>query len=140
MKLKINPKFTPCQVDDGDEIYPNGVFHFNITKMLKYIEGNLSLFSVETVEVKAIHSELEKSLDEATIQKANLERPIILGEIAPNRFNVIDGNHRLEKAFREGILNLKAHRIGPKDHLQFLITEAGYKAYVNYWNEKIKSN
>jgi hypothetical protein len=38
MKLKIIKKFTPCPIDDGDELFPNGIFEFNITKMLSFIE------------------------------------------------------------------------------------------------------
>ena len=32
-KLKTNRRFTPCPIDDEDELYPNGIFVFNITKM-----------------------------------------------------------------------------------------------------------
>ncbi|MEI8013086.1 MAG: hypothetical protein WCI27_11535 [Candidatus Omnitrophota bacterium] len=37
-KLKIDRKFTPCPVDDEDELFHNGIFVFNITKMIAYIE------------------------------------------------------------------------------------------------------
>jgi hypothetical protein len=32
MKLKVEKDFTPCPEADGDELYPNGIFLFNITK------------------------------------------------------------------------------------------------------------
>ena len=72
-----------------------------------------------------------------TIKTANLQNPIILAEISPNRFNVIDGNHRVEKAFRDSISNIPAYRITTKDHVQFLTDEKSYKAYVRYWNDKL---
>ena len=137
MKLKINPKFKPCPEDDEDELFLNGIFHFNITKMLQFIKENPDSFPIEIVGVESVYTGLEKTLDEAFIPKANLSNPIILGEISPNRFNVIDGNHRLEKAYREGVSKISAYRISPKDHLQFLTSETGYRAYVGYWNEKL---
>jgi hypothetical protein len=39
-KLKFSKRFIPCPVDDGDEMYPNGIFVFNITKMAAYIQMN----------------------------------------------------------------------------------------------------
>ena len=120
-----------------DELYPNGIFIFNITKMLEFITKNQSTFAVEEVEVSSIYGGHKESLDEATVIKANISNPIILAEIAPRRFNVIDGNHRLEKAYRDGVSKVPAYRISPKHHLQFLTTEKGYKAYVSYWNEKL---
>ncbi len=137
MKLKINPKFQQCPTTDGDEIYQNGFFHFNITKMLEYIMQNQSNFPIEEVLVKDIHNSFKDNFDEATIAKANLENPIILAEIAPNYFNVIDGNHRLERAYRSDITKIRAYRITPKDHTKFLISLESYQAYVRYWNSKL---
>lgn len=136
MKLKINPKFKPCPKDDEDELFLNGYFIFNITKMIKFIKENTADFPVEMIAVESIYTRLEKKLDETFIPKANLSVPIILAEIAPKRFNVIDGNHRLEKAYRDGVVKIPIYRITPKHHLQFLTTEQGYKAYVSYWNNK----
>lgn len=137
MKLKLNPKFKPCPQEEDDELYPNGIFVFNITKMLNYIAKNSDQFLIEQADVISIRTGHANSLNEKTIQEANLMNPIILAEIAPQKFNVIDGNHRLERAYRENISKIPAYRITPKDHLQFLTTEIGYKAYVDYWNEKL---
>lgn len=51
MKLKVNKKFTPCPIDDGDELFPNGIFEFNITKMFSFIEKNPDKFALEQVSV-----------------------------------------------------------------------------------------
>ncbi len=137
MKLKFNKNFKACPVDYDDEIYPNGIFHFNITKMIEYIQKNN--FPVEQVSVKEVRKRFSTDLlDETTILNAKVENPIILGEIAPNRFNVIDGNHRLERAHRDGLETIPAYRISPKDHMQFLTDERSYEIYVSYWNEKLK--
>ena len=46
-KLKINKKFQQLSLDEGDEFYPNGIFEFNITKLLMFIKANPQLFQPE---------------------------------------------------------------------------------------------
>ncbi|MBF0315301.1 MAG: hypothetical protein HQK52_17910 [Oligoflexia bacterium] len=35
--LNVDKGFIPCSIAEGDEIYRNGLFHFNIIKMLQFI-------------------------------------------------------------------------------------------------------
>ncbi len=44
-KLKIDKSFKPSEVMDGDEIYPNGIFVFNISKLIEFIESNPDIFT-----------------------------------------------------------------------------------------------
>jgi hypothetical protein len=134
-KLKINKRFTPCTIDDEDEMYPNGIFVFNITKMTKYIRHNN--ITCEEVLVKEF-SRGSSKFKEDYLATVDVTRPIIVAEISPGRYNVIDGNHRMEQARRMGIEKLPAYKIGPDQHLQFLTTEQGYLAYIEYWNSKLK--
>jgi len=53
VKLKLNRKFVPCQVDPDDEMFPNGIFVFNVTKLLAHVQANAPKFPVE--EVAVIH-------------------------------------------------------------------------------------
>lgn len=101
-KMKVDKKFQPLSKDEGDEFYPNGIFEFNITKLLIFIKDNPYIFRPEEVSVKLIRWP-SKHLNESTIQSANTMEPIVLAEISPDNFNVIDGHHRLEKAHREGV-------------------------------------
>lgn len=39
-KLKVDKKFQPLLKDLDDEFYPNGIFEFNITKLLMFIKAN----------------------------------------------------------------------------------------------------
>ena len=78
-----------------------------------------------------------RNLDEATIETANLSVPILLAEISPGMFNVIDGNHRVERACRAGIGRLSAYRIYANQHLAFLTSVKAYKSYIEYWNSKV---
>ena len=134
-KLKIDSRFTPCSVEDGDEMYPNGIFVFNITKMTEYIMH--SRIPCEEVQVRDF-SRGSSKFKEDHLPAVDINRPIIIAEISPDRYNVIDGNHRIEKARRLGMETILAYRLGPEHHMQFLTTSEGYRAYVEYWNGKLK--
>jgi hypothetical protein len=135
-KLKVK-KFTAPSRDDGDEFFPNGFFEFNITKMIDFINRNPAQFPVEDIEVKKYAIWHSKKLNEETVAKANVSNPIILAEISPGRFNVIDGNHRLERAHQLGMEKISAYRVTVEHHLSFLTSERAYHAYVDYWNSKV---
>jgi hypothetical protein len=137
-KLKVDKKFHPLPKAEGDELYPNGIFEFNITKLLMFIKANPHIFQSEEVSVKVARTFPSSNLNESTIQVANVAEPIILAEIAPDRFNVIDGNHRLERAYREGTSKIFAYKVRPEHHMIFLTSENAYKKYIEYWNSKIE--
>lgn len=134
-KLKIAKRFTPCPINDEDELYPNGIFVFNITKMAEYIQRNN--IPCEEVRVKDFSRDSSK-VKEDHVPTVDVTKPVIVAEISPGRYNVIDGNHRMEKARRLGMETIPAYRVSPEQHVPFLTTEKGYQAYVEYWNEKLE--
>ena len=134
--ISIDKNFAPASMDDGDELYPNGIFVFNITKMTEYLRRHKDEISTERIEVKACRDGLSDQ-DESHIDKTDITAPIILAEIRPGGYNVIDGNHRLEKAYRMGVEYITAYRLKPEQHMPFLTTLKAYHAYVEYWNSKI---
>jgi hypothetical protein len=117
-KLKLNKLFRPCIVEVDDELYPNGIFVFNITKMRDFIEKNKTMFSVENYDIDKISRYESPHLNKEIIKNANLSLPIILAEIRPNIFNVIDGNHRVERAFRENHKTISAYRVMSEQHIK----------------------
>ena len=138
--FKISKKFKPCPVEDNDELFPNGIFEFNVTKMLLFINENPQLFSLIQARV-AEYSALNTNLDDTYIasEAVDVDRPVILAEIAPDKYNLIDGHHRLEKARKLGMEFVPAFRVAPEQHMAFLTTSAGYTAYIDYWNQKVKN-
>jgi hypothetical protein len=90
--------------------------------------------------------------NEDYVQQADLDIPVMLAEIAPDRFemgmgvnpniyyergyNLIDGHHRVAKAHLLGIETLKAYIVRMEQHINFLAE--GYEQYVEYWNDKLK--
>lgn len=135
-KLKINKRFMPCPEEDDDELYPNGIFVFNITKLAEYIQCN----GIPCTEVLVgDFSSFSSNFNEEHLPSVDVTKPVIIAEISPGRFNVIDGNHRMEKARRLGLKKMSAYKVTPEQHIQFLTTEKGYLAYVEYWNDKLKN-
>ncbi len=137
LKLEIDKNFIPAVTVDGEEYFPNGYFVFNITKMLKFISNNKEEFEIKDISIKE-YRRVTAIIDENHIDKVDINIPIILAEISPGRHNVIDGNHRVEKAYRSGKETIPGHILTPWQHMPFLTTIEAYHAYVKYWNGKVK--
>jgi hypothetical protein len=135
-KLKVDTHFTPCPVHDDDELFPNGIFEFNITKLLEDIQNNPDSYIIEETAVSAYYKEFS-SINENHLDSADISIPVILAEIAPGRYNLIDGHHRMEKARRLGRTSVPAYRLGVEQHIRFLTSKKDYEIYIGYWNDKI---
>ncbi len=135
--LKVDNNFAPCPVATGDELYPNGIFVFNITKMTEYIQANPEGIALEDVAVSDFHKEFS-SINESHMDSVQISRPVILAEIAPGRYNLIDGNHRMEKARRLGMRSMRAYKLNAEQHMSFLAGKKSYVAYIEYWNGKLQ--
>ena len=102
-RLKLNRQFQPCTAEPGDEFYLNGIFEFNITRLLAFIEAQPQQWAPRSVELAEIPQHGDDShLDPDAIAAADLSRPILLAEVSPGLYNVIDGNHRLAKGAARG--------------------------------------
>lgn len=135
-KFKVDKDFIPCPVADDDELFPNGIFEFNITKMLEWIEQNPDDVIIEKVAVSGFFR--DSSITESHMDSVDISRPVILAEIAPDWYNLIDGHHRMEKARRMEIKNILAYRLSADQHKRFLTSKRAYLTYVEYWNSKLK--
>ena len=138
----------PVLPDVGDEIYCSGVFFFNVSAQLEWVKQNPQ----PTVEIPADIWGSFSEKEDCYVEAADLTRPIVVAEIAPDYrefipdisekdwitrgYVCIDGQHRIEKARRLGIKTLPAVVIRMEQHLPFLYK--GYDRYVEYWNGKLK--
>jgi hypothetical protein len=136
--LRVENDFTPCPVATGDELFPNGIFVFNITKILEYIQKNPDSITLEEVAVSDFFEGFS-SVNEAYMDSVEISQPAILAEISPGIYNLIDGNHRMEKARRMGIKSLPAYKLNVDQHILFLTSTKAYVTYVEYWNSKVKN-
>ncbi len=46
-KLKLARSFDPCPLEEGEEAFRNGIFEFNITRMMVFIEAHPDCFPLE---------------------------------------------------------------------------------------------
>lgn len=135
--LKIDENYKPAIPEEGEEYFPNGFFVFNITKMLEFIADNKDKIELKNISVEE-YRRGTAVLNEDHVDKADINKPVILAEISPGRHNVIDGNHRIEKSYRLGEKTIPAYVLTAKQHLPFLTTVEACHAYVKYWNSKLK--
>jgi hypothetical protein len=78
VQLRLDRGFCPCEAMGGDEIYPNGIFEFNVTRLLAYIDG-AGRFRAEHVALDDIpYAGISPRLNELTVLNADLSRPVIL--------------------------------------------------------------
>ena len=136
-KLKVDKNFRPCPAIGGDELYPNGIFVFNITKMIEFIKENPDEYALVEIVVADFPASFS-SINESHVDSVDVSRPVILAEISPGRYNLIDGNHRVEKARRIGQSHLLAYKLDVHQHIKFLTEKEAYLSYVEYWNGKLK--
>ncbi len=137
--LTIDKNFKPAPMDNGDELYPNGIFVFNITRMIEYLKEHQDQITPEIIHVKESRNVFLKP-NEDHINTTDITIPIILAEISPGRYNVIDGNHRLEKAYRSNVEKILSYKLSPELHMPFLTSVRAYHAYIDFWNTKLKTS
>ena len=135
--LSVDKSCRPALANDGDELFQNGIFVFNISKMIEHLNKHKDGITPENIEVKVYRTGFAV-LTENHIDKTDISVPIILAEIRPGSYNVIDGNHRLEKAYRMGEDYIKGYKLKPEQHIPFLTSLKAYHAYVEYWNSKVR--
>ena len=135
--FRMKNDFTPCPVAVGDELYANGIFVFNITKLVEHVRNNPDSFLLEEVATDEFFKEYS-TIDESHVDSVDISKPVILVEISPGKFNLVDGNHRMEKARRMGISSIRAYKLSIAQHVRFLTSKKAYASYVEYVNSKTK--
>jgi len=149
-EMVYKPDCYNFHIDDRTEWLPNGIFTYNVSRMIKDLEEHeadpeavaLSWHNAlkEEVSVKeAISANFGLGkLEEAHVEQADLTRPLIYAEIAPDSFNLIDGHHRLAKADQQGIETLPAYFVYAHAAVHYLSSADEYCRYVEYWNQKVE--
>ena len=137
-KFKLNQNYIPILTQEGDEIYPNGIFHFNISRILTEIEYDRLVVEQERIDVKEwFRTHYRGRVNEDHLPTVEISKPVIQAEIRSGMFEIIDGNHRMEKAYREGISFVDSYKLKGEQLLAFFIDVRGYNAFVEYWNSNL---
>lgn len=78
----------------------------------------------------------DDALNQTYVEQADLERPLIFIEAAPDSYNLADGNHRVKKAQKMGIETLPAYFLTAEQAVRYLDSEDSCARYLDYWNGK----
>ena len=154
-EMVYRPGFYNFHNDDRTEWFQNGIFNYNVSRLIRDLaardlaEGDLTEGAKASGIYTAVRTRVSVNeairhiyswphLEKEHVQAADLERPLIFVEISPDNFNLIDGHHRLKKASREGIEELPAWMVDAHASVSYLGSEYEYSQYVEYWNKKIE--
>ncbi|SDL25290.1 ParB N-terminal domain-containing protein [Natronincola ferrireducens] len=111
-KLKLMKNYVPCKAVENEEIFRNGIFNFNISRILEDIikrELDVEREDINTADWYRIH--FHGLIDETHLLSVDITKPVIQAEIIPGRYEIIDGNHRLEKAYRNNIETVNSYKL-----------------------------
>jgi hypothetical protein len=134
----LDSNYIPLPAHKGDEIYPNGIFNFSISRIYEDISSGKLCAEKEQINISEwFKSHFRKSVNEEHLPNVNINNPVIKAEIRPERFEIIDGNHRMERAYREGVEFINSYKLKGEQLLSYFADESGYKAFVEYWNSKL---
>ncbi len=139
-ELVYRPDYYDLSTENMDEWYPNGIFQFNVSRIKNDIERHAEeLDRYKTcVSVLSLWSLFEPTnLKEEHVDVADLEKPVILCEMGPDEYVLIDGYHRLAKAKRAGKNALEAYFIPAQLALMYLTSEFQYQKYLEHWEDKV---
>lgn len=140
--LKLIKNYIPkVQKSEEIEIYPNGIFKFFISKILEDINNGDFEPKMQRINIenwRKSHYKDTDSLDENHLKIVDTKKPIIQAEIRIGKFEIIDGNHRLEKAFRDGKKTINSYKIYGEELVPYFYDKQGYECFVNYWNSKLE--
>ena len=138
--LKLKKNYIPKkQINEELEIYKNGIFNFFISKILEDIENGVFEPKMERINIekwKKTHC-TNNSLNEEHLKMVNTKKPIIQAEISIDKFEIIDGNHRFEKALRDGKKTINSYKIYVEELIPYFYDQKGYECFVKYWNSKL---
>jgi len=137
-KLKLDKNFEPLPTRDGDEIFRNGYFEFNITRIMKDISAGKLEVAEEPINISSwsrLHS--SNTVNEDHLPSVDISKTVLQAEIRAGAYNIIDGNHRIEKARREGVKLINSYKMKGEQLLPYFIKKKGYEAFVEYWNSKL---
>lgn len=132
---------TPCKLKSGDAPFQFLSAIWNVTEALKYCKANLKPCIMGKEMVVNYYNNFVKPLiyvNENHARTVDLSLPGILVEISENPVTciLIDGNHRLTRAYNEG-KEFICYKISFNQQLEFITTVDGIRNIKTY-NKSMK--
>ena len=136
-ELIYKPGFYAFDPKNRKEWFRSGFFEYDVTRLLAAEQtGRLSPY-LHNVSVTECISFFGKPFLPAThIEEADLSRPLLMAELSPFSYILVDGYHRLAKAAAHQIETLPAYCLPAKFAAEFLCKEKQYLEFTSYWNGK----
>jgi len=128
--------YEPAWQTNDDEIFHFGALRWNVTKMKQWIKENVDSLDILDIPVEpwAVFIENVIRHREDHIDEVNIAEPLIAVEMLEDSIIVVDGAHRILKAKKLGIENLKTYFLPFDLQVQFLINEWEYEQAITMWN------
>lgn len=137
-KLTLNKNYIPLLTIEGVEIYRNGIFTFNISMILEHILAGEIEVEKELINVNEwFKTHINSSVNEDHLPSVDITKPVIQAEFRPGMFEIIDGKHRLEKAYRNSVEFVNSYKLKGEQLVAYFTDVRGYEAFAEYWNSKL---
>lgn len=135
--INIDKNFKPYPLKKGDEVFSINRLNINISGILESIKNGLLTPIEERIYVSEWMSGRFRSgtLHESHLLRVDLSKPVIQAELRPTYFELIDGNHRIMRAFRQGVEYLDSYKISSTQLIPFFTDKFSYERFVEIWNE-----
>ena len=118
-------------IPEGTELY--AAFYVNIDNVREDIRKGL--YEIRTVSVNDIQN-VTKDIPLSDCQNLDFSMPIVFGEVSPDEYVLIDGNHRVTLAIANGIEQLQAVVLSAEQFVDYIASEKIGRGFVEHWNEK----
>ncbi|WP_434658553.1 hypothetical protein [Sulfurimonas sp. NW9] len=138
--MKLNKNFEPSPIP-AEEVY-GGFLQFNISAIISDISSKKLIAQQKRIYLKQWfeeHSADFSVINKKHLKSVDLSTPVIQAEMRINRYEIIDGNHRMKKALDDGRTYINSYQISGEQLANYLLNKEQYESYVRYWNEKIEN-
>jgi len=131
----------PCNLKNGDEPFQFINITWNVTEALKYAKANLKPSNMNRNTITNYYTNFINPvirINENHLKDVDITKPGIMVAISedPTTYILIDGNHRLTRAYREG-KEFSCYKISFAEQFRFITTIDGIQSVQRY-NEGMK--
>lgn len=98
-------------------------YRWNIDEMYKYAKQNMKPVNIATKLLEGWNFSGLVYVNEALIENVDVTKPCIIANLSQNRheYLLVDGNHRLRKAIKEGLEHISCCIFDFKEQFKFLV-------------------
>lgn len=109
---------------EGLEIFRFLMYNWNVTSMYDYAQKHMEIVHIAVEDLTGYGLRGFVHINEENMKKVDIDKPCILGALNINNSSqiIIDGNHRVERAIREGRKTIPFYVFDFRTQLRFMAT------------------